>query len=99
MDLDGDETHFEPYDVQANEPRPDSVVYTEIFRDLQDLDTKAIALLRGPLKKSKFSNFITTGHAQSEQVIFAVAGDMKAGAFHVKAVSSDPTDHSQAKAP
>jgi hypothetical protein len=91
------------------EPRPDSVVYTEIFRDLQDLDTKAIALLRGPLKKSKFSNFITTGllkdienrtkHAQSEQVIFAVAGDMKAGAFHVKAVSSDPTDHSQAKAP
>jgi hypothetical protein len=97
MDLDIiDETYSEPYDVQANEPRPDSVVYTGIFRDLQVLDTKAIALLREPLEKSKFSNFITAGllqdienrtkHAQSEQVTFAVAGDMKAGALRVRIV-------------
>lgn len=96
MDLDHDGSYVdpctEPYDVQANEPRPDSVVYTEIFRDLQALHTKAIALLQEPLEKSKFRNYITNGllqdienrtkHAQSEQVTFAVAGDMKAGTSH-----------------
>jgi hypothetical protein len=82
--------------VQANEPRPDSVVYTEIFRDLQVLDIKVISLLREPLEKSKFSNFITSGllkdienrtkHAQSEHVTFTVAGDMKAGTLRIRIV-------------
>ena len=91
MDMDVDDCYTEAYDVNTNEPRPDSVAYTEIFRDLQSLHTQAIALLRGPLEKSKFRNYITDGllqdienrtkHAQSEEVTFAVAGDMKAGAL------------------
>ena len=89
IDADIDDCYTEAYDVNANEPRPDSVVYTEIFRDLQNLHTQTVALLRGPLEKSKFRNYITDGllqdienrtkHAQSDEVTFAVAGDMKAG--------------------
>lgn len=84
-----DDSYTDPYDVQANEPRPDSVVYTQIFRDLQAHFTKAAALLRDPLDNSKFKNHIILGllmdidvrtkHAQSEHVVFAVAGDMCAG--------------------
>jgi hypothetical protein len=64
-------------------------VYTQILRDLQNLKTQTVALLREPLEKSKFRNYITEGllkdinnrtkYAQSEEVTFAVAGDMKAG--------------------
>lgn len=84
-----DDIFTEPYDVEQNEPRPDSVVYTEIFKELQSHGKRAVALLREPLAESGFQNVITSGllreivrrtkHEDSEQVMFAVAGDMKAG--------------------
>lgn len=90
MDIDMElEIHTDPYDVTSNEPRPDSVVYTEIFRDLQYHSKRAVALLRDPLASSKFHNVVTKGlaneiarrtrHENADQVKFAVAGDMKAG--------------------
>lgn len=71
------------------EPRPDSVVYTQIFRDLRANTDKAASLLRDPLNNSKFQNVITAGLTKQiarrtkenfpDEVMFAVAGDMKAG--------------------
>lgn len=42
-----------PYEC-INEPRPDSVVYTAGFRELQELNREAASLLRKPLEDSKF---------------------------------------------
>jgi hypothetical protein len=36
------------------EPRPESVVYTSIFRELRDLNREAASQLRTPLEDSKF---------------------------------------------
>jgi hypothetical protein len=79
-----------PYEC-INEPRPDSVVYTAIFRDLQALNREAASLLRAPLEDSKFQNGITRGLIKEvtkrtkedfpDQVKFAIVGDMKAGGY------------------
>jgi hypothetical protein len=79
-----------PY-VCDTEPRPDSVVYTAIFRELQSLNREAASLLRTPLEDSKFQNGITRGLIKEitkrtkedfpDQVKFAIVGDMKAGRY------------------
>jgi hypothetical protein len=79
-----------PYEC-INEARPDSVVYTAIFRDLQVLNIEAASLLRKPLEDSNFQNSITRGLTKEiakrtkedfpDQVKFAVVGDMKAGGY------------------
>lgn len=91
MEIDTDDYQTEAYDYNDynNEPRPDSVVYTQIFRDLKDLNKEAAELLREPLINSKFQNAITHGLKQEiakrtkedfpDEVTFAVVGDMKAG--------------------
>jgi hypothetical protein len=89
MDMDVDKYYTEPYDARHNEPLPQSVVYTEAFGELLNYNKKAVALLREPLVHSQFSNVITNGlkteiakrakDEHSEQVMFAVVGDMKAG--------------------
>lgn len=73
----------------ANEPRPESVIYTQIFQELRDYNKKAADLLGHPLKRSKFQNTITNGllsqvykrtkHEFPDEVRFAIVGDMKAG--------------------
>lgn len=86
-----DEYINEPYDCNdpTNEPRPDSVIYTHIFADLRSANAKAAQLLRDPLSHSKFQNVITGGLLRHlarrtkanfpDQILFAIAGDMKAG--------------------
>lgn len=93
MDLDGDAFEAEAYDCNdpTNEPRPDSVVYTEIFRDLRKHNKEATQLLREPLLNSKFQNVITHGLKQEitkrtkedfpDTVTLAVVGDMQAGMY------------------
>jgi hypothetical protein len=83
--------YTEPYDCNdpVNEPCPDSVVYTDIFRDLQRLNMTAASLLREPLEDYTYQNSTTkslineiakrTKEDFSGQVKFAVVGDMKAG--------------------
>lgn len=86
------ESHFTTtsYDC-TKEPRPDSVVYTAVFRELQDLNREAASLLRKPLEDSKFQNGITRGLVREitkrtkegfpDHVKFAIVGDMKAGGY------------------
>ena len=80
-----------PYDCNdpRNEARPNTVVYTTVFRDLQRLNKEAASLLRKPLEDSKFQNGITKGLIKEiikrtkedfpDQIKFAITGDMKAG--------------------
>ena len=73
------------------EPRPESVVYTSIFRELRDLNREAASQLRTPLEDSKFQNGITRGLIKEiakrtkddfpDHVKFAIVGDMKAGGY------------------
>ena len=91
METDDADFLTEPYECNdpANEPRPDSVVYTDIFRDLQDLNKTAASLLRQPLEDSQFQSGITKGLIKEitkrtkedfpDQVKFAIVGDMSAG--------------------
>jgi len=83
--------YTDPYDCNdhVNEPRPESVVYTDIFRELQNLNKTAASLLRDPLENSKFQNGITKGLIKeiakrtkedyADEVKFAIVGDMSAG--------------------
>lgn len=91
MDCEEDYGFVEPYDCNDtnNEPRPDSVVYQPVFADLVEKTNQAAALLREPLEESTYHNVITEGLRKeviirtqskcSEEVKFAVAGDMAAG--------------------
>lgn len=91
MENEIDDFYMEPYDCNdpANEPRPDNVVYTASFRELQALNKKAASLLRDPLENSTFQNGITKGLVKEiikrtkddfpDQVKFAIVGDMSAG--------------------
>lgn len=89
MDLTFDDYVNEPYDCIANEPRPDSVIYTQMFRDLRAANVKAAVLLREPLQNSEFQNILTRGLLTRvdkrtkencpDELIIAIAGDMKAG--------------------
>ena len=88
MDMDCDAFEAETYDCNdpTNEQRPDSVVYTEIFRDLRKYNKEAAKLLRDPLLNFKFQNVITSGLKQEiakrtkedfpDTVTLAVVGDM-----------------------
>jgi len=81
--------YTEPYDCNQHEARPDNVVYTSGFRELQDLNKVAASILRKPLEDSRFQNSITkslmgkiakrTKEDYPDQVKFAIVGDMKAG--------------------
>jgi hypothetical protein len=74
-----------------NEPRPDSVVYHHQFTELKKKTREAADLLLRPLKESTYHNPITRGLLNevetrtnsecSDEVKFAVAGDMAAGMF------------------
>lgn len=68
---------------------------------------KAVDLLREPLVHSSFGNVITNGlqkeiakrykEEQSEQVMFAVVGDMKAGMCELEVTGGDLANTLQAK--
>lgn len=108
MGMDVDSYYTEPYDAKANEPLPQSVVYTDAFRELLDHNQKAVALLRDPLVHSNFSNIITNGlqaeiaertnEEEPERVMFAVVGDMKAGKRVSDTMGEAHTDCSKGKA-
>lgn len=88
MDADIDDYQTESYNYN-DEPRPDSVIYTEIFSDLKTCTREAANLLRQPLANSTFQSPITAGLQKEvakrtkedfpDQATFAVIGDMKAG--------------------
>jgi hypothetical protein len=94
MNEDITEYYTDAYDCNdpANEPRPDSVVYTAGFHKLQKSNKAMAALLRDPLINSKFKSSITEGLIKEitkrtkedfpDQVKFAIVGDMKAGQSH-----------------
>jgi hypothetical protein len=81
--------YTEPYDCNIHEARPDNVVYTASFRELQNLNKVAASVLRKPLEDSKFQSRLTKGLIKEitkrtkedfpDQVKFAIVGDMKAG--------------------
>lgn len=91
MDGGFDELHVEPYDCndERNEPRPDHVIYKEVFADLKRHITHVKALMRDPLQQSSYHNAITRGllmelqtcakESTEEEAQFAVAGDMNSG--------------------
>jgi hypothetical protein len=89
VDDDGRVKYSEPYDCNAAEPRPDSVVYTEIFKDPKRSTSNAVALPREPLEKSSFKNAITEGLLKEigkrteeefpDQIVIGFAGNMSAG--------------------
>lgn len=93
MEDDFDDYQTETYDFN-DERRPDSVVYTEVFRELKACNQKAVDLLREPLANSTFQNPITAGLKKEiakrtkedfpEQATFAIIGDMKAGKLFVQ---------------
>lgn len=103
-----DSYYTEPYDAVTNEPLPESVVYTDSFRDLLAGSKKAVDLLREPLIHSSFSNVITNGlqkeiakrykEEQPEQVMFAVVGDMKAGMCKLEVTGGDLANTLQVRA-
>lgn len=88
MDAEPDDYQTESYNYN-DEPRPDSVIYTEIFSDLKSCTREAANLLRQPLATSTFQSPITAGLQKEvakrtkedfpDQAAFAVIGDMKAG--------------------
>jgi hypothetical protein len=94
MDTDIAEFFTEPYDCNdpENERRPDSVVYTDIFHNLQELNRTAASVLREPLENYPFQNSTTKSLVKEiakrtkedfpDQVKFAIVGDMKAGGYH-----------------
>ena len=81
--------YTEPYDCNIHEARPENVVYTAGFRELQNLNKAAASILRKPLEESKFQNSMTKGLTKEinkrtkedfpDQVKFAIVGDTKAG--------------------
>ena len=83
--------YTEPYDCKIHEARPENVVYTASFRELQNLNKVAASVLRKPLEDSKFQNGITkslikeiakrTKEDFPDEVRFAIVGDMKAGEY------------------
>jgi hypothetical protein len=93
MDDDIAELFTEPYNCNDanNEKRPDSVVYTPVFHNLQELNRKAASILREPLEKYELQNSTTksllkeiamrTKEDFPDQVKFAIVGDMKAGGY------------------
>lgn len=91
VDDDLDDVWVEPYDCTSllSEPRPDSVIYQPIFEDLKVAILGVVDLLRNPLLESPFQNVITNSLLQevkhrtkenvSDQVMFALVGDMASG--------------------
>lgn len=93
MEMEIDELFTEPYDCNDtnNEERPDSVVYKDVFRNLQKLNRTAASTLREPLDNYSLQNNTTkslikeiakrTKEDFPDQVKFAIVGDMKAGGY------------------
>ena len=91
MDCTDELDYQEGYDCTdpRNEPRPDSVVFRQQFKDLNDKIREAGDLLLSPLQNSHYHNAVTKGLLNevenrirkecSDEVKFAVAGDMAAG--------------------
>ncbi|KAK4550562.1 hypothetical protein LTR36_000141 [Oleoguttula mirabilis] len=93
MDADTEDDVFytDPYDFNdaRNEPRPDSVIYQPIFKELKELNQECASLFSDPLTESPYHNIITTGLLRDvqnrtkqdfpEEAMFAIAGDMESG--------------------
>lgn len=72
-----------------NEQRPDLEAYQPNFKELDKFMREAVDLLKDPIHKSTFENVMTkslldeahrrTNERQSDQVIFAVVGEMASG--------------------
>lgn len=92
MDYDDAENdYFEPYDCNdpRNESLPDSVVYTDTFKELKSHCQQAVFMVRDVLAASSYQNAATQGLLEEvkkrfktttgEQTFFALSGDMAAG--------------------
>lgn len=92
-DLDPDEQFVEAYDCKAMraEPLPDLAPYQPMFKALNDEIAQAADLLRTPLEQSPYKSRLTdhlvkevqgrTVENGSNEVMFAVVGDMASGIF------------------
>lgn len=93
VEADYDPHYVDGYDCNdvGNEPRPDTVVYNPIFALLKEKCREVTHLLRDPLANSTYQNNVTKGLLQEvqirtkedfpEEIMFAIAGDMKSGMF------------------
>lgn len=81
----------EPYDGNNthNEPRPDTVIYQQVFSDLRLYIQQCTDLLQDPLEKSGYSNVITealledvrnrTKAKEPDDTMYSIEGEMESG--------------------